>query len=212
MLYPNVRSKKTLTPIFLRFVCSHASLHANSSIIEGRLYTETLKLLSGCDIQYNREDRHDIAFSKNHKIALIFLRAGDIPFFVARGHVDLGITGTDQLAEFEAQLPHGEQLGAEVVLDLGFGACKLQVQVPREASGNPRELVGKRIATSFVGLSKQYFEGLEADGKERMNGDGGEGKDKEMETSVLPLGGSVETACALGAADGIVDLVGEFYI
>lgn len=84
--------------------------------------------------------------------------------------------------------------------------------MPREASGNPRELVGKRIATSFVGLSKQYFEGLEADGKERMNGDGGEGKDKEMETSVLPLGGSVETACALGAADGIVDLVGEFYI
>lgn len=77
--------------------------------------------------------------------------------------------------------------------------------------------MGKRIATSFVGLSKKYFEGLEAkvakvvdDGKEWMNGDGGEGKGKEMQTSVLPLGGSVETACALGAADGIVDLVGKF--
>lgn len=85
--------------------------------------------------------------------------------------------------------------------------------MPREASGDPRELVGKRIATSFVGLSKKYFEGLEAnvvdDGKEWMNGDGGEGKGKEMKTSVLPLGGSVETACALGAADGIVDLVGK---
>lgn len=87
--------------------------------------------------------------------------------------------------------------------------------MPREASGDPRELVGKRIATSFVGLSKKYFEGLEAkvvdDGKEWMNGDGGEGKGKEMKTSVLPLGGSVETACALGAADGIVDLVGKFF-
>lgn len=179
---------------------------------EGRLYTETLKLLSGSDIQYNREDRHDIAFAKNHKIALIFLRAGDIPFFVARGHVDLGITGTDQLAEFKAQLPHAEQLGAEVVLDLGFGACKLQVQVPREASADPRDLVGKRIATSFVGLSRKYFEGLEAldGGQERMNGAQGEKNDSEIKTSVLPLGGSVETACALGAADGIVDLVGEF--
>lgn len=87
--------------------------------------------------------------------------------------------------------------------------------MPREASGDPRELVGKRIATSFVGLSKKYFEGLEAkvvdDGKGWMNGDGGEGKGKEMQTSVLPLGGSVETACALGAADGIVDLVGKFF-
>lgn len=86
--------------------------------------------------------------------------------------------------------------------------------MPREASGDPRELVGKRIATSFVGLSKLYFERLEAkvvdDGKEWTNGDGGEGKSKEMKTSVLPLGGSVETACALGAADGIVDLVGKF--
>lgn len=86
--------------------------------------------------------------------------------------------------------------------------------MPREASGDPRELVGKRIATSFVGLSKKYFEGLEAkvvdDWKEWMNGDSGEGKGKEMKTSVLPLGGSVETACALGAADGIVDLVGKF--
>lgn len=84
--------------------------------------------------------------------------------------------------------------------------------MPREASGDPRELVGKRIATSFVGLSKKYFEGLEAvdGGNERMNGDGGERNDKEIKTSVLPLGGSVETACALGAADGIVDLVGGF--
>lgn len=81
--------------------------------------------------------------------------------------------------------------------------------MPREASGDPRELVGKRIATSFVGLSKKYFERLEAveGGQERMNGDG-ERNDDEIKTSVLPLGGSVETACALGAADGIVDLVG----
>lgn len=84
--------------------------------------------------------------------------------------------------------------------------------MPREASVDPRELVGKRIATSFVGLSKKYFEGLEAlDGaQERMNGAKGERNDGEIKTSVLPLGGSVETACALGAADGIVDLVGEF--
>ncbi len=102
----------------------------------------------------------------------------------------------------------GESLGTEVVLDLGFGQCKLQVQVPRDSPSNdPKDLIGKRIATSFTGLSRKYFANLEGHNSLMTPGDGESGN--RLRTSVLPLGGSVETACALGAADGIVDLVGE---
>lgn len=89
-------------------------------------------------------------------------------------------------------------------MDLGFGKCKLQVQVPDKGSiTSPEELVGKNIVTSFVNLSQKYFEDLEKKAGVEVNGDGAKTK-----TVIKYVGGSVEAACALGVADGIVDLVG----
>ena len=51
--------------------------------------------------------------------------------------------------------------------------------------------MGKRIVTSFVNLSKKFFDAL-------PNGD---------TTSINYVSGSVEAACGSGLADGIVDLV-----
>ena len=68
----------------------------------------------------------------------------------------------------------------------------------------PESLVGKTLVTSFTGLSEQYFREME---KKVSNG---EGSDK-LKTTIKFVGGSVEAACALGVADGSVDLVGEFY-
>jgi ATP phosphoribosyltransferase len=62
-----------------------------------------------------------------------------------------------------------------------------------------RELIGKRVVTSFTGLTRAYFERLER-----------EMGVKEGRTQIKYVGGSVEAACALGVADGIVDLVGRF--
>lgn len=96
-------------------------------------------------------------------------------------------------------------------MDLEFGRCKLQVQVPDKGPiTRPEQLVGKNIVTSFTNLSEKYFAGLEqaataaeADGA-APNGDA----PKPSKTSIKYVGGSVEAACALGVADGIVDLVG----
>lgn len=151
----------------------------------------------------------------------MFLPAADIPRFVGEGRVDLGITGRDQVAESHTDV--------EEILDLGFGMCKLQVQVP-EIGGftDPRELIGKNIVTSFTGLASAYFAKLEREQRESegvMNstvalvpGDisrpasamGMTG----LKTRIKYVGGSVEAACALGVADGIVDLVGmpSFFI
>ena len=175
---------------------------------KGRLQTATLDLLSGSDIQFRRETRLDIALVKNLPIALIFLPAADIPTFVGEGRVDLGITGIDQVAEHDCHLPAGQRSGVETILDLGFGKCKLQVQVP--ANGSLRaasDLIGRNIVTSFTGLAEDYFAKLEGFGsrKESLNGDS-LAKPK-LKTQVKFVGGSVEAACALGVADGIVDLV-----
>lgn len=194
---------------------------------EGRLLQAALNLLEGADIQFRRENRLDIALVKNLPIALVFLPAADIPTFVGEGRVDLGITGRDTVAEHAAGVEQerrrradsgkgtpveGEaEIGCEEILDLSFGSCKLQVQVPEKGQYvTPSDLIGKNIGTSFVHLAEDFFANLEAEA-DAANGDsnGTTGSRKKLRTKIIELSGSVEAACALGVADGIVDLVGE---
>jgi ATP phosphoribosyltransferase len=176
---------------------------------KGRLHQQCLDLLSGSDIQFHRHNRLDIALVKNLPLALIFLPAADIPTFVGEGRVDLGITGRDQVAEHEVQTPPTETTGVKEIMDLGFGMCRLQVQVPEKGHiTQPEQLIGKNIVTSFTQLAEQYFRNLEsrqAQSKGQMNGDAA----TKLRTNIMYVGGSVEAACALGVADGIVDLVGK---
>jgi len=186
---------------------------------KGRLLQSALNLLEGADIQFRRESRLDIALVKNLPIALVFLPAADIPTFVGEGRVSLGITGRDTVAEHEAGVEslrreraesgkstpteEDNQMGCEEVMDLGFGSCKLQVQVPEKGQyAKPSDLIGKNIGTSFAHLAEDYFAALEAEA-DATNGT----KTRKLRTKIIELSGSVEAACALGVADGIVDLV-----
>ena len=186
-----------------------------------------LNLLEGADIQFRRENRLDIALVKNLPIALIFLPAADIPTFVGEGRVDLGITGSDQVQEHDAGVrglararrmsgewntQASKPQGCERVMGLGFGACKLQVQVPQKgAYAESRDLVGKNIGTSFVNLTKEYFALLEQEQDGLAGGEASQNVSiQNLKTNVIELSGSVEAACALGVADGIVDLVGMY--
>ncbi|CAD6908829.1 unnamed protein product [Tilletia controversa] len=180
---------------------------------KGRLYEKCLELLSGADVQFKRAHRLDVALVQNLPIALVFLPAADIPRFVGQGNVDLGITGQDMVAEA------GPQIGNLVteVIELGFGKCKLQVQVPEKvdetaplADGQSPEsrkpiesveqLVGKKVATSFDTLAGAYFKKLDAEVNEKRKA---EGLEVLPPTEIEYVGGSVEAACALGVADGI---------
>merc|ERR1719476_255329 len=75
-------------------------------------------------------------------------------------------------------------------MELGFGKCRLSVQAP-DGIRDATELAGKRIVTSFPSLAQKFFSKLE-------NG---------SPTNIKCISGSVEAACGLGLADGIVDLV-----
>ncbi|KAH8082434.1 ATP phosphoribosyltransferase [Cristinia sonorae] len=155
---------------------------------KGRLHEKCLEFLSGADIQFRRSHRLDVALVKNLPIALVFLPASDIPSFVGKGNVNLGITGHDVILEAKMENNVTE------VLKLGFGKCALQVQVPEAGPiKTVEDLAGKRVVTSFEVLSGKYFS--EVDAKLQLVGD--------ASTKIEYVGGSVEAACALGLADGI---------
>ncbi|KDR82522.1 hypothetical protein GALMADRAFT_237864 [Galerina marginata CBS 339.88] len=159
---------------------------------KGRLHERCLSLLAGADIQFRRHNRLDVCVSLNHNLALIFLPASDIPSFVGKGNVDLGITGHDVILESKMQDLVVEELR------LGFGKCSLQVQVPESSPiKSAEDLAGKRVVTSFEVLAGQYFNEID----DRLN------LRDDQKTKIEYVGGSVEAACALGLADGIVDLV-----
>jgi len=159
---------------------------------KGRLHDKCLELLAGADIQFRRSHRLDVALVKNLPIALVFLPASDIPSFVGKGNINLGITGHDVILESKMENDITE------VLRLGFGKCALQVQVPEAGPiKSVDDLAGKRVVTSFEVLAGKYFS--EVDARLQLVGDSG--------TKIEYVGGSVEAACALGLADGIVDLV-----
>jgi len=150
---------------------------------KGRLSEEALDLFekAGLKAQF-RADRALVA-SLGDDFQAIFVRAADIPEFVADGAADLGVTGADLLEE--AQREEVEEL-----LDLGFGSCRLVVAVRDESPvSTPGDLPeGTRVATSFPGLTRRYFESL------------------GTSIQVVPVSGAAEIAPHLGVADVIVDL------
>jgi len=102
---------------------------------------------------------------------------------VADGAAELGITGSDLVAE--TNRPEVSEL-----LDLGFGRCRLVVAVRDDAPATtPSDLRdGTRVATSFPGLAQRFFQNL------------------GIRIQVVPVSGAAEIAPHLGVADVIVDL------
>jgi len=135
-------------------------------------------------LQHIRPNRLDVAKCKHLPVSIVFLPAADIARYVGEGDVDMGITGLDIIAESQSDV--------EVLMKLDMGRCKLAVQAPAGRYTDATDLVGKRIVTSFPNLARAYFDKLDR---------------KDLGTDVKYVSGSVEVACALGLADGIVDLV-----
>jgi len=151
---------------------------------KGRLKDRSLEILdqSGLEIEDGGE-RKLYAQVKNGDFTVMYLRAQDIPGFVMKGAVDLGITGRDLVLETGADV--------ETLLDLGFGHCRLSAAAPEELGwASSRDVPdGSRIATSFPNMARKYFAGL--------------GKKVE----IVEISGAAEVTPRMGVADLIVDLV-----
>lgn len=151
---------------------------------KGRLNERSVELLlkSGLDLG---EDwgRKLYVTAGNQDIEIMFVRAQDIPEFVASGAVDIGMTGMDQVAESGYDL--------DCLLKLQFGHCRLSLAVP-ESSGirNAKDIPeGSRVATSFPNSARRFF--------------GSIGKKVE----IVIVSGAAEIMPYMGVSDFIVDLV-----
>ncbi|HEH9407331.1 TPA: ATP phosphoribosyltransferase [Aeromonas salmonicida] len=157
----------------------------------GRLSQDSQALFKSCGLKINLREQRLIAHVENMPIDILRVRDDDIPGLVMEGVVDLGIIGENVLEE--AQLIRASQgLPAQVktLKQLDFGGCRLSLAVPDDvAYTGPESLAGKRIATSYPGLLKRFFD------------------EKGLNFKSVMLGGSVEVAPRAGLADAICDLV-----
>ena len=149
---------------------------------KGRLSEQTLELFEQAGLKAAfRADRALVA-SLGQDFQAIFVRAQDIPEYVADGAAELGVTGSDLVAESGRDV--------EEILHLGFGKCRLIVAVKDESPvKSAKDLPpGTRVATSFPRCATRYFESL------------------GISIEIAPVSGATEIAPHLGVADVIVDL------
>jgi len=156
----------------------------------GRLGEPARALLASCGLSW-RESRDKLfCYGETLPVDLLLVRDDDIPGLLADGVCDYGIVGRNVLQEFAAERAGEGRPQSKEIRPLGFGGCRLDIAVPDawEWQG-PRQLQGKRIATSYPGLLAQWL------------------AEQQVEASVVMLSGSVEIAPRLGQADVICDLV-----
>lgn len=149
---------------------------------KGRLKSPSVELLRAAGLSFEVGERALSVRVDNADIDLLFVRTEDVPELVADEVADLGITGVDLLAEYGGDL--------NVLLELGYGKCRLAAAVPNASELTKAEdFAGRRIATAHPGVTSRFF------------------ADRGIDVTVVPLRGSVEVATKLGVADGIADLV-----
>ena len=90
---------------------------------KGRLNERAGELLSKSGIDLGEEwGRKLYVKAEDQNVEIIFVRATDIPAFIAAGAVDMGVTGEDLVAEAGYKL--------RKLMDLEFGVCRLSVAAP----------------------------------------------------------------------------------
>lgn len=149
---------------------------------KGRLAEDARELFNDAGLEVRAAGERALTASLGGEFQALFVRAQDIPEFVADGAADVGLTGWDLVCESGRAL--------DSCLDLGFGRCRLVVAV-REDSG-VRVVAdfpaGTRVATVFPRITRDFFAA------------------QGMAVEIVPVSGAAEVAPHLGIADVVVDL------
>ena len=154
----------------------------------GRLSDRSKDLLERAGITLEwRSGRLDCR-ALDFPLDVMLVRDDDIPEYIADGSCHLGMVGANMLVE---RLDcRGKQQRYTTLRPLEFGRCRLSIAVPKDGPlHSPRDLSGKRIATSYPNTVKRYLQ------------------EQQLEAEIIEIAGSVEIAPTLGVADAICDLV-----
>lgn len=149
---------------------------------KGRLYDETMEMLSEAGIKLSAVKRSLLVPSRNFPVEILYLRDDDIPDAVATGTADVGIVGYNEVLE--------KQRDVKVLKRLGFSRCRLSLAVPNKENYTGLEWFnGTKVATSYPVILRRFFE------------------EKGINADLHEISGSVEIAPNIGLANAIFDIV-----
>ena len=149
---------------------------------KGRLYEETMSLLTEAGIRLDSGKRTLLVSAKGFPVEVLFLRDDDIPQAVADGVADVGVVGENEYAERRKKV--------DIIKRLGFSKCRLSLAIPKDEVYNGLEWFnGKTIATSYPVILQEFMAS----------------KNIRVETHIIS--GSVEIAPGIGLSDAIFDIV-----
>lgn len=149
---------------------------------KGRLADSARSLLERAGLEFAYRSDRALQARLGDDFVALFVRASDIPEFVADRAADLGITGRDLVAESGREL--------DELLDLGFGRCRLVVAAREDGIESVEEIPDEApVATSFPSITRRFFDSL------------------QKPVTLVPVSGAAEIAPHIGVADLIVDLV-----
>lgn len=148
---------------------------------KGRLLPQALAALRAGGAAFGEPDgRRLLVASTDGAFELLLLKDDDVPTYVAHGGADLGIVGSDRVAE------SGEDVTSPV--ELPFGACRLSL-IGRAGETFRPNGQPVRVGTKYRRLAARYFD------------------ERKIAHEIVPLAGSVELAAALKLTDVVVDLI-----
>ncbi|ALU39923.1 ATP phosphoribosyltransferase [Kocuria flava] len=148
---------------------------------KGALSEAAVTMLKEAGYRQRRDSRELVLVDPEHRIEFFYLRPRDIAVYVGGGTLDVGITGRDLLLDSGAH--------ADEDLALDFARSTFRFAGPAGEFSALEQLAGRRIATSYDGLLRDYL------------------ADRGVEASVVRLDGAVESSIRLGVADAIADVV-----
>ncbi len=149
---------------------------------KGRLYEETMALLTEAGIRLDSGKRTLLVPAKGFPVEILFLRDDDIPQAVADGVADVGVVGENEYAERKKKV--------DIIKRLGFSKCRLSMAIPKDEEYNGLDWFnGKTIATSYPVILQEFL------------------ASKNIKADAHVISGSVEIAPGIGLADAIFDIV-----
>ncbi len=153
---------------------------------KGVLAEPAAEMLAESGYRQRRSTKDLAVYDPESDTEFFYLRPRDIAVYVAAGTLDVGITGRDML--LETTPPDGP--AAVEVMTLGFGRSSFRFAAPVESDiQDVEQLTGRRIATAYPVLLRRFLD------------------ERGVEAGVVKLDGAVETACRLGVADAVCDVV-----
>lgn len=149
---------------------------------KGRLVEDIRELLADAGLPVRSAGDRALVASLGGEFEAIFVRAQDIPEFVADGAADAGITGHDLVRESDRPVLE--------LFDLELGRCRLVVAARDDGAVRSVDDVpeGARVATAFPRLTRRFFE------------------ERGRAVTLVQVTGAAEITPHLGVADLIVDL------